>query len=358
MRWPVWMVATLAFASASGQEFEFVRPDGSVSAQMRINRSRLIVNEIDGRRLVYGRERRYDSADDRFAGYVNVELNRVLRFPRSGRGPLQSADLDDARPRFRYTQGSVRPAGSVASPPIISGGPPIGVGPPAAWPPIPALPPAYYPPPDPYGYGSGLPQFGYATPYYYPQSVLIDSRFTPASPLPPVKLQLYNGSRRDVQVGLVDRENPSGTQSMRIGPGQVKEVQVRRDAGGKEVRTYRTISPYGNSLTKKVERVVPPKVLYEVVVHEWAMQSIAIDRTGKSPNVIEDINFQGKGLGRFLLPAGDQLTSQRVDVYRAAVESGLSQTVPPILATEDATDEPTPLERAVLEAQQRAQRGR
>ncbi|MGI9470308.1 MAG: hypothetical protein ACR2NZ_02170, partial [Rubripirellula sp.] len=98
---------------------------------------------------------------------------------------------------------------------------------------------------------------------------------------------------------------------------------------------------------------------YEIVVHEWAMQSVAIDRTGKSPNVIEDINFQGRGIGRFLLPAGPALQSGVIGVYSAAASQGNAGTVQPIVPTEDLPvrgNNARRLEDAVLEAQRAAQR--
>jgi hypothetical protein len=59
-----------------------------------------------------------------------------------------------------------------------------------------------------------------------------------------------------------------------------------------------------------------------VSVYEEFLQSIAIDRTGKSPNVIEDINYQPRSVGFLLLPPGDQLQDNSVlDVYRAAADS-------------------------------------
>ncbi len=109
-------------------------------------------------------------------------------------------------------------------------------------------------------------------------------------------------------------------------------------------------------MTENIVRPIAPQARYEVVVHEWAMQSIAIDRTGKSPKAIEDINFQGRGLGRFLLPPGDSLQSPRIDVYRTAVQSGLAGTVAPIVPSDESDQgSDSPLQRALLEAQQRAQ---
>ena len=84
---------------------------------------------------------------------------------------------------------------------------------------------------------------------------------------------------------------------------------------------------------------VPPAPRYELVIHEWKLQSVAIDRTGKSPNVIEDTNFQGKGIGRFLLPPGDQLKSGTLDVVRTALEARNAGSVSPLLDDSGRTPE-------------------
>lgn len=81
----------------------------------------------------------------------------------------------------------------------------------------------------------------------------------------------------------------------------------------------------------------------------------SIDLTGKSPNPIEDINFQGRGIGRFPLPAGDELVGGTIDVYRAALAAENPGAVAPLTPAEQGqtSDKPSILERAVLEAQRR-----
>ena len=102
----------LIFAQTSwGQRFELVEPSGLVSATVEIGRGRLLVYERSGERIYFSREGRYDSADRRFVGYFNFELNRVLRFPSSGSGVLQTADLDDVAPRFQKHDSHRSPAG-------------------------------------------------------------------------------------------------------------------------------------------------------------------------------------------------------------------------------------------------------
>ena len=100
--------------TAWGQRFELVEPSGLVSATAEAARGRLLVYERSGERIYFSREARYDSANGRFIGYFNFELNRVLRFPRSGSGVMQTADLDDLAPRFSNTIRIVRAVGAVS----------------------------------------------------------------------------------------------------------------------------------------------------------------------------------------------------------------------------------------------------
>lgn len=309
------------------QHYELVEPSGLVSASVEVGRGRLIVRERSGERIYFSREARYDSADDRFVGYFNFETNRVLRFPRSGRGVLQLADLDDANPQFQNTIRVARPAGSA---------------PDRAWVADSRLfLPGYTRPPLPNPYVSG-----YRPVAPHAQSVLIDSKMIANPSLSPVRVVLQNSGRREIQVAVVDLKNPQKTRSMRIKSNAATEIQLDRDAGAKRIEHYRVVTPHGDSITREFVSQIQPTLRYEVVVHEWFMQSVAIDRTGKSPNVIEDIQFQGRPLGRFHLPPGDQLQSGTIDAY-AAARDRTNQPIAP-------SDEISPLERAVLEVQQSA----
>ncbi len=309
-----------------GQDYEVVDRAGRVKASATILRGQLVVVESTGQRVSFRRETRYDSPDGQMLGFLNVDLQRVLRFPRSGWGVMQVTDLDDPNPRFRETLRKVRPA---------EVDPLIGY--------IPA-----------YGAGHGLAgdPYAYSYPYVWgyrprPRSLLIESKTVAKSPLKPAKLALTNGGPRDVLVTVVDL-NTGQPSEHRIHPGQQVEIEAQRDQGGKRIARYQTVSPAGGSVVKEVVTKVPPKVRYEIVVHEWVMQSVAIDRTGKSPAVIEDVNYQGKGLGRFTLPPGDQLRSGTLDVYRAAIAANNRQSVVPITAQEKPIgDGSSPLERAV-----------
>jgi len=321
-----------------GQQFELVEPTGLVSATVEVGRGRLIVYERGGERIYFSREARYDSADRRFVGYFNFELNRVLRFPRSGSGVLQTADLDDVAPQFRNTIRIARPLGTAPNSRAIAGVPPI----------FPDDTQSPYADPYASGYRSVVPRA---------QSVLIDSETIPNPPLPPALVVFRNDGPREIQVAVVDTKNPRGTRSMRIRPADATEIQLARDGGSKRIEHYRVVTPGGELITKEFVTQIPPTLRYEVVVHEWTVQSVAIDRTGKSPNVIEDIRFQGRGLGRFHLPPGPQLESGTIGVYTAAQNRGNQGTIRPIVPRDpQPVDTASPLERAILEAQHAAQR--
>jgi hypothetical protein len=328
-------LALLLAPSAWGQRYELVEPSGLVSGAVDVQRGRLIVYERSGEQVYFNREARYDSADGRFLGYFSFKLNRVLRFPKSGSGLIQTADLGAAAPRFQNSERVVRPADPAASRSNGLRGAP--------------LPRSYI---DPYvaGYRSAVPP---------PQSVLVDSRTVANPPLAPVRVSFRNDGPRDLKVTVVDLKDSSRTRSMRIQPGEVADVQLVRDASAKRTVVYRVSTPSGETTTREVHTEVQPKYRYEVIVHEWVMQSIAIDRTGKSPDRVEEINFQGRPLGRFPLPPGPQLQSGTIDVDTAARSRGNERTIAPIYPREQrSTNTASPLERAVLELQRAALEGR
>ncbi len=341
------------------RDFEMVDQFGNVTAVVQQDRDSLRFRLRSGERRQYNRDRKYDSADGRLLGYTNFELNRVLRMPRSGQGACWVADLDDRFPQFRHLSQSIRPIrGGIASAPVAPWG---GAAP---W--------DYGWSGNPYATGGGYrynPGPVIATPPYasgyrpVPRSVLLESKTIANPPLPPARLRLLNPSKRTLQVALVDLASPSGNRTMKIPAGQSVDVEVARDSGAKRISRYQTFDALGYPIEKEVVNEIPPTVRHEIVVHEWAMQSVAIDRTGKSPNVIEDINMQGRGLGRFPLPPGNELQSGTIDVYRAAVSAGNKGAIAPIVPAEDGapgqpTDNASALENAVLEAQRRAMSGR
>jgi hypothetical protein len=203
------------------------------------------------------------------------------------------------------------------------------------------------------GYGSAGSRYASSFPYVWgynppqPRSVLIESKTVANPPLEPAKLELANGGPREISVTIVDLKTNT-TEQRRIRPSERVEINVARDAGGKRLQRYQSVTLAGDSVVKEVVSEIRPAVRYEIIVHEWVMQSIAIDRTGKSPSVIEDVNFQGKGLGRFTLPPGNELQPGTLDVYQAAISVANRGSIAPITAQEKSIgDGLSPLERAI-----------
>ncbi|MEM6364569.1 MAG: hypothetical protein AAF745_09085, partial [Planctomycetota bacterium] len=150
-------------------------------------------------------------------------------------------------------------------------------------------------------------------------------------PLPKAELELFNSSTDRLRVTLTDTQHPLIQPRYDLAPGASQRVRLPRDAGAVRVQTVETLSPLGETIQREVRVPLPPSPRYEIVVHRWRMQSIAIDRTGTSPHPIEDVNFQGVGVGRFMLPAGEQLTSARIDVFARATSAGNSGSVAPLV---------------------------
>ncbi|MEM7560892.1 MAG: hypothetical protein AAF394_17350, partial [Planctomycetota bacterium] len=60
----------------------------------------------------------------------------------------------------------------------------------------------------------------------------------------------------------------------------------------------------------------------DLSVYEEHLQSIAIDRTGTSPNPIEDVNYVPKSVGWLPLPVGEGLPEvSRMDLYAKAKQA-------------------------------------
>ena len=142
------------------------------------------------------------------------------------------------------------------------------------------------------------------------------------APLGPVTLRIANTHSDGLLVLLADRRNSGAAKRIRIPQGGSETVVLERDSGSTVIQTVEYLDSFGNWDRREVQVPVPPVVLYDVSVYEEFLQSIAIDATGKSPNVIEDINYQPRSVGFVLLPAGDQLQDNSViDVYPAAADS-------------------------------------
>ena len=204
----------------------------------------------------------------------------------------------------------------------------------------------YYFPPDP---RIGVPPVQVPS-FQVPRSVLVSRNLIANPPLAPATVQFANSYREALRLTITDIKKKQTLVSENIGPKQSISVQLPRDAGGRSVEVYQALGLDGTYQNREVVREIPPTVRYQVTVHQWQVQSIAIDRTGKSPNVIEDINMQGRGLGMFSLPPGNQLQDGQIDVYQSAVGAQNQGAIAPIQPLNSVDQEPVdPLRRVIEE---------
>ena len=284
------LLASIACQSvAHAQSYELIDRNGAVRANIEIVRGHLALVESTGEHATFAREPRYDSPDGQLLGFYSAALRRALRFPKTGLGAMQVADLNQPNPRFQLSQRRVRPAEVDRGNPYV---PSYGGG---------GFGSIYGTNSQSYPYVSGYPSS-------FPRSLLLDSKIVANPLLQPAKLRLSNSGPRELLVQVVDLKTRQNTQ-LKIPSGQSSQIEVQRDNGGKRIARYQSVGIAGDAAVKEVVTEIPPTVRYEIIVREWVLQSIAIDRTGKSPSVIEDANFQGKGLGRFTLPPGNQIRS-------------------------------------------------
>ena len=158
--------------------------------------------------------------------------------------------------------------------------------------------------------------------FQQPQYRIANEQIVANPPLPPINLRISNTHADTLIVLLADRRNPAAPRKLRIPTGGSEVVTLERDRGATIQQTTEFLDCFGNWNRQNYQIPVPPAVLYDISVYEEFLQSIAIDRTGKSPNAIEDVNYQPRSVGFLLLPPGDQLQDNSVlDVYRAAADS-------------------------------------
>ncbi len=139
------------------------------------------------------------------------------------------------------------------------------------------------------------------------------------SPLPPAQLGLMNSHRNALIVLLADQRQAGQVQQLRIEPGKTATVTLDRDAGATIVESYEIRSPSGVWERQQFTTAVPPRTIYDLSIYEEFLQSIAIDRTGKSPNPIEDVNYMPKSVGWLQIPAGAALPmNSTMDVFAQA----------------------------------------
>jgi hypothetical protein len=138
-------------------------------------------------------------------------------------------------------------------------------------------------------------------------------------PLPPAQVELMNRHSDALIILLGDRRGGGAARKIRIPSGGSQTVTLERDSGGALVENYEVVNNFGAWDRREYRTSIPPAMLYDVSVYEEFLQSIAIDRTGSSPNPIEDINYQPRSVGFFNVPPGDALPQRtQFDLYRMA----------------------------------------
>lgn len=155
-----------------------------------------------------------------------------------------------------------------------------------------------------------------------PQFRTVQQQVVPNAPLRPVSIRIVNSHSDTIIVLVADRRQTQFIQKLRIPPGGSERIQLDRDPGASIVETMEIMDAFGNWNQQQFNTAIPPTVLYDMSIHEEFLQSIAIDRTGKSPNPIEDINYQPRSIGFFLVPPGTELPENAdIDAYRIAEDS-------------------------------------
>lgn len=163
-----------------------------------------------------------------------------------------------------------------------------------------------------------LPQPVVITPGFEPlwKSVSHDVRANP--PLPPAQIELVNTHSAALRI-LIGDQRTGRPREVRIEPNSRVLVPFDRDAGATLVETYEIRGPSGVWDRQQFVTQIPPTPIYDLSVYEEFLQSIAIDRTGTSPNTIEDINYQPKSVGWLPLPPGQGLPARgHIDAYQDA----------------------------------------
>lgn len=126
-------------------------------------------------------------------------------------------------------------------------------------------------------------------------------------PLEPAEILLENDHTDELLIVITDRRKPTTPTKIRIPSGESQAIRIDRDSGSQIQETVAFTDALGNWTEEKYATDVPPQAYYEISVYEIFLQSIAIDRTGTSPDPIEDINFQPRGVGMFVVPPGESM---------------------------------------------------
>jgi hypothetical protein len=176
---------------------------------------------------------------------------------------------------------------------------------------------------DPIGVGSLQLWMPFAVPAaIWPQPVLrsVSTQVIPEAPLPPARLELVNTHRLALRVLLADRRPGGAVTEVKIAPNSSETVWIDRDAGSRMIENREIRLGTGEWIQETAEFQIPPECFYDLSIYEEFLQSIAIDRTGKSPSPIEDVNFMPRSVGFLLIPPGESVAeTDRWDLYPMAV---------------------------------------
>ena len=147
----------------------------------------------------------------------------------------------------------------------------------------------------------------------------ISREIRPNPPLPPAEVELVNSHKYALTVLVGDLRSGQVVKEVRVESNRSTTITVERDPGSTLVEVVEIQTPLGGWNRQEYVTQIPSVSLYDLSVYEEFLQSIAIDRTGKSPNQIEDINYQPKSVGLLALPPGEALPERgQLDVYDQA----------------------------------------
>ncbi len=196
-----------------------------------------------------------------------------------------------------------------------------------------------------------VPQPVIVTPEYEPLWRTVSHEVRANPPLPPAQIELVNSHTAALRILIGDRR-VARPREVRIEPNSRVVVPFDRDAGATVVETYELRTASGLWDRQQFVTQIPPTPIYDLSVYEEFLQSIAIDRTGTSPNPIEDVNYQPKSIGWLPLPPGNALPSRgQIDAFedaKAANNPGAVRRFDPRSLEKNGGAQPDPL-KAILE---------
>ena len=138
-------------------------------------------------------------------------------------------------------------------------------------------------------------------------------------PIEAANIEFENTHSEELVVQLIDKRHPDERPiELTIPPGQSTQLSVDRDAGAEEVRLL--LDPYsGETIQELSRRKLPPKPLYDVVVHENKVTYRVIQKTLRGRKTPAVTHSSLRSIGVFALPGGERISDGSVvDVYRDA----------------------------------------